>query len=734
MKRAKSASAKDGSSVLAAPPKPRACGQPLRILVVADNAPTRQLLDMIFVKRGYAVEHAESATGAAQMLRENPFDMMLVDAVLPERDALRMLSFLDAQQVSLVAITTFPAMAHYHQGLEDGTLTYPRDPASLDRLFASVSDAATKQRLLAENAWLCEIARHERIECRLPRGVLRACDNRYRFLYDNSPVMLFTVDPLGTIRSVNGFGAKALGYQVEELVGQPFTSIEVTEPGVKISEQLSACLDNPTAVRRWEAEKQRKCGTRFWVKETARAVTDVDQQTSILIVCQDITEAHQLSQQLSYDASHDALTGLVNRREFEHRLQRVLDTARTDRSAHALCYLDLDRFKQINDTCGHMAGDALLRQLAAVLVSRVRKRDTLARLGGDEFAVLMERCSLAQATRVANVLRTTVERFRFVWEGQTFKIGASIGLVGITAERRSAAEVLNAGDLACYAAKREGRNRIHIHDAEAGSGQYRRDDNQWIARIQQALRENRFRLDLQPIVRIDGASGAPMRYELFLRMEDEEGALIPPGAFLPAAERHNLSALVDRWVIATTFAWLASHRSTLEDSQLYLINLSGPSLADTNFIDFVRGQFQAMSIPPDRICFEISETAAIANMVDTARLISALQKIGCLFALDNFGAGLFSFAYLRSLPVDIVKIDGTFVRGIVHDPVDREVVQAINAIGHVLGKQTIASSVENQAILGELKQIGVNYAQGYGIAWPRPIAAIKRCQAPELLP
>lgn len=733
MKRAKHAPA-TGRPPLRVAPNRRTRRQHLSVLIVAADASIRQILDVTFSERGYRVAQADTVQHAADRLHQRHFDIALLDAGLPESDAAQLLSCLHARQVSLVAMICLAPVAPYRQVLADLHRVYPDRPPSLDWLFSIVSETADRQRLLAENAWLCDLARQEHKECQRIQQALRASDNRYRFLYDNNPVMLFTVDPLGTIRSVNRFGAKELGYRVEELVGQPLTAIHVGEQGVEITKQLRACMDNPRAVHRWETEKQRKSGTRFWVRETARAVTDIDDQPTVLVVCQDITEAHQLSEQLSYDASHDALTGLVNRRELEQRLQRVLDTARGDRSAHALCYLDLDQFKRINDTCGHMAGDALLQQLAALLLHRVRKRDTLARLGGDEFAVLLERCSLKQATRVANALRATVERFRFVWEGQSFRIGASIGLVGITADSHNVTEVLNAGDLACYAAKRQGRNRIHIHNAEAVQGGGRRDDHQWIARIQQALHENRFTLVCQPIIPIDSKANPTHCYELFLRMEDEQGALIPPGAFLPTAERYNLAVALDRWVIATTFAWLADHRCALQDAGLFLINLSSGSLTDGNFIDFALGQFEAMDIPPSHIGFEISETAAVANMVATAQLIGALQDIGCRFALDNFGAGLSSFACLRALPVDILKIDGIFIRDLLDDPVDREVVRAINAIGHVMGKQTIASFVESQTILGELRAMGVNYAQGYGVGRPRPLADLQLSQAAELRP
>ena len=438
----------------------------------------------------------------------------------------------------------------------------------------------------------------------------------------------------------------------------------------------------------------------------------------------DITETSQLSEQLSYQASHDTLTGLVNRREFEYRLQRILDTARKDKTKHALCYLDLDQFKVINDTCGHVAGDALLRQLGSLLQEQVRKLDTLARLGGDEFGVLMEHCTLKQARRIATKLCKTIEEFRFAWGDRIFTIGVSIGLVPITATTMNTIEILKQADAACYAAKDAGRNRVHIYHEDDTELAHRHGEMQWVAQINRSLEEDRFCLYMQPIVPVIPHNDHGQHFELLLRMRDEKDNIIPPGAFLAAAERYNLSTRIDRWVIDNAFTWLTDNPVYLGNLSQCAINLSALSLGDDKFLKYLIRQFNRTIIPPEKICFEITETAAIANLSSATVFIKKLKALGCKFALDDFGSGLSSFAYLKTLPVDYLKIDGVFVKDIETDPIDLAMVKSINEIGHVMGMQTIAEFVENEAILKKLREIGVDYAQGYGIAKPQPIESV----------
>jgi diguanylate cyclase (GGDEF)-like protein/PAS domain S-box-containing protein len=461
-------------------------------------------------------------------------------------------------------------------------------------------------------------------------------------------------------------------------------------------------------------------GQEIAIEDSAAPIRDREGQiVGAVMVFHDVTQTRTLSRQLSWQANHDALTGLANRREFERQVEQALCLAKLHRQTHALCYLDLDRFKIINDTCGHMAGDELLRQITVLLQEKIRKTDTLARLGGDEFGVLLNQCTPEQALRVANELRECVEEFRFVWQDQIFAIGASIGLVGINANSESLAEMLSIADAACYTAKNRGRNRVYVAQTNDQDRLQQRGEMQWVSRITQALENDWFCLYAQPIVAISAAAESSDHYEVLLRLRDREGNLVPPMAFIPAAERYNLMNLIDRWVIHTLFKDL--EKVVSGDRSIYAINLSGSSINDDQFIDFLYEQFALLPILPQRICFEITETVAIANLPKARQFIQELQKLGCRFALDDFGAGMSSFAYLKSLPVDYLKIDGGFIRNIVTNSVDEAIVLAITHIGNVMGIRTIAEFVEDDAILERITALGIDYAQGYGIGKPHPL-------------
>ena len=560
------------------------------------------------------------------------------------------------------------------------------------------------------------------VERRRAEDALQASEKRYRTLYDNSPSIFLTVDPQGLVLSANRFAAQELGYTVEELVGRSLYELHRGDD-VAVRRQLAACFGQPGRVHRWETVATRKDQSRIWVRVTARMIRDAQGQPSALMVCEDVTEAHHRSNRLSFQANHDPLTSLVNRREFERRLERVLRRARSDKTSHALFYLDLDRFKPINDTLGHLAGDELLRQVAALLREHIRRRDTLARVGGDEFAVLIEHCSPGDALRVAEGLRKAVAETRFLWQDRSFTLGISLGMVPIDETSESRDRVLTAADSACYAAKNQGRDRVHVYRESDAELDRRRGEIRWVERIHSALAEGRLRLCRQPIAPLAGGPEA-RRYELLLRMVDEDRQLVMPGAFLPAAERYNLVQQLDRWVVSSAFRWLARSRRRLERLHSYSINLGGPSLGHSELLELITRRFAETGIPPQKICFEISETAAIANLSSARRFISAVKDLGCRFALDNFGSGLSSFAYLKNLPVDLIKIDGILVKAVADDPVAVATVRSINEISHLMNKATIAEGVENVRILDKARELGVDYAQGYHIGRPQVISEI----------
>ena len=430
----------------------------------------------------------------------------------------------------------------------------------------------------------------------------------------------------------------------------------------------------------------------------------------------------QATARLVYQASHDALTGLINRREFEQRLERTLWSALQQDREHALCYMDLDQFKVINDSCGHAAGDELLRQLALLLKSNLRERDTLARLGGDEFALLLENCSIPDALEVADTFRAEVQRFRFKWQDRIFAVGMSVGMVAINRDSSTAASLLSAADAACFVAKDRGRNQIHVYESRDIDLARHRGEMQWVTRIQRALEEDRLRLSWQEIRRTDGVVEPVRHVELLLRMVDDDGSEILPMAFIPAAERYSIMPSLDSWVIEETLRlcqrYLAAGR---ERNCLFAVNLSGASLKDPAFRRKLLTHLQENPELGPHLCFEITETAAIGNLAVVNEFIDAMREFGCRFALDDFGSGLSSFTYLKNLKVDYLKIDGAFVRDIASNAIDLSMVDAIHRIGHQMGLKTVAEYVESDQTRALLRQIGVDYVQGNGVHSPEPL-------------
>jgi len=535
-----------------------------------------------------------------------------------------------------------------------------------------------------------------------------------------------TTDHLGTVEYINPVAEELTGWNVDDAGGR-----HVDDIFRGFHEETCEPLENPvmSSIKRNRAVKSvrpslliRRDGNELYIESTASPIrNDRGDVTGGVLVFHDVSESRELNRRLSYHASHDLLTGLVNRREFESRLERSLKSAKARETSYALLYLDLDQFKIINDSCGHGAGDMLLTQLGALLKAKIRWRDTLARLGGDEFGLLLEACSTEEAIRTAEMLREAVKDYKFSWDDRTFRLSVSVGVVPITGDDDNVATLITAGDSACQAAKEAGRNRIHTFKQNDIDLMRRRREMQWAARINNALEDDRFelyRMTIQPLQAEENGS----HYEILLRMRDEQGALVSPDLFIAAAERYGLISNIDRWVVEHAFRWLVSEADERERLALCSINLSGASLADNEFLPFVIRQFQRSGLDASKICFEITETAAIASFAQASRFINALKELGCKFALDDFGTGLSSFGYLKHFPVDYLKIDGSFVKEILHDPIDREMVRSINEIGHLTGKKVIAEWAENQEIITMLRGMGVDYAQGYGIAEPKRVA------------
>jgi diguanylate cyclase (GGDEF)-like protein len=469
---------------------------------------------------------------------------------------------------------------------------------------------------------------------------------------------------------------------------------------------------------------RRQDDTLFPVEYSTHPMLEEDCLKGAVTVFRDVTETRSMLREMRFLASHDPLTHLLNRHAFDQRLRQAFADARDYALTHVLFYMDLDQFKLVNDTCGHVAGDTMLRHLSHQLRQAIGAEGVLARLGGDEFGLLLERSSLERGAQVAERIFNAIKRFRFAWEGRSFSCGVSIGIAEINAETENTHSALSAADTACYVAKDMGRNRVHIYrpyDEEINRQQVQM---RWVNRIETAIQQERFTLLAQPIRSIGAQEPADEHVEVLLRMRDDQGREITPGAFIPAAERYNLMVGLDRWVVRHTFAWLAEHPSRLASLGLCAINLSGQSIGDGAFYEYILEQLREFRLPAEKISFEVTETAVVSRLDQATRFISLLKRRGFHFSLDDFGTGMSSFAYLKSLPVDFLKIDGSFVKNMLHDPVDRAMVESINRIGHLMGLRTVAEYVESEQILEQLIEIGVDYAQGFGVMRPSPLETV----------
>lgn len=600
---------------------------------------------------------------------------------------------------------------------------------------------------------------------------LQESEARFRSIFEGAAIGIELLDFTGKTVAMNPALQRMLGYSENELETTFFKSSEAsltdseTIRQKQISDKIEKRYLDKTRGLLWHQDYYQmerrylsKHGQLLWGHLTASVVRDTEGQPQFIIrMVQDITERKQalkelqrykdhledlvqertaelckVNEKLLWQASHDPLTGLINRREFEKRLDTAVSAARNEDQIYTLCYIDLDRFKIVNDTCGHAAGDELLRQVSTLFKNQIRKTDVFARLGGDEFALLLRGCSQEQAIPILQKLQDSIQAFRFVWEEKPFSIGASIGMISINAETSCLDSVLSKADAACYSAKNTGRNRIYVYQDEDKDEAQQRDKGQWITRITQALEtpsfpDNQFCLYYQPIVSLNrqGTKADSIansgHYEILLRLIDGSGKAIPPMAFFPIADRSNLMSAIDRWVIRTFFSLLGQQDKRILGNRLYSINLSAASLNDPQFISFLEEQLTKHNVPPQSICFELTETVAIANLSKAVTLIQQMKALGCRLALDDFGSSMSSLAYLKHLPVDYLKIDGILIKEVATDPIATVMVESISRLAHLIGMETIAEFVSDTLTLQQVKAIGLNYAQGYALAEPQPL-------------
>ncbi|MEG4584305.1 EAL domain-containing protein [Microcoleus sp. MOSTC5] len=700
------------------------------ILIVDDLPENLRLLRDTLSEHGYKVRSATTGAMALRAAQSPATELILLDIKLPDMDGYEVCRQLKSEvrtaDIPVVFLSALNDTFNKVQGLAAGGVDYIAKPFQVEEVLARVETHLTIQRLRKslqeQNLRLIkEIEEHQRLE-----NALFAEKELAQVTLQSIGDAVITTDAQGNIRYFNPVAERLTGWTSEETEGMPLSEVfiivnEVTKKPAEnpITQALSkgkiVGLANHTILIARD-------GTEYGIEDSAAPIRDRQGEIiGAVIVFHDVTESRYLAKQLYWEASHDALTGLINRRGFEQQLIEAIASVQVSNQQHALCYLDLDQFKVVNDTAGHIAGDELLRQITALLQKGVRANDTLARLGGDEFGLLLTQCPLSQAALIAEKLKDLVHQFRFIWNNKTFIIGVSIGVVAIDQTSQDLMPVLGAADAACYAAKAKGRNCIHVYSLDDGELIRQRGERLVVSKISRALETNHFRLYFQKIVSIS-SSPSLEHYEILLRMLDENGEIVAPNEFIPAAERYGLITKIDCWVIETFFSNYhnLSGQQVLTDG-LYTINISGASISNNQFMMFLIEQFPRYQIPPQSICFEITETAAIANFEQARYFMSELKKIGCRFALDDFGSGLSSFAYLINLPVDYLKIDGTFVKNISQNLISQAIVEGFNGIAHAMNLKTIAEFVEDETILEKLQEIGVDYAQGYGIGRPVPI-------------
>lgn len=712
----------------------------VRLLLIEDDL-TDQISFKRYVQRQrlpYDFDVAGSVTEAGELLKGGGYELILADHDLGDGTAFDVFPLVPAD-AAIIIVTGSGNEEIAVRALKLGAADYiTKDidgdylqllPMIIDNVLRS--KAAEKelnnyrQRLEAMVEERTRALREEISERSLAEAKLKHEKERALVTLKSIGDAVITTDNEGRVEFLNPVAEKLTGWRNEEAQG---LSIEQVFCIIDESSRLSIACPVQRCLNSNEFEYLSnhtilidRYGNEYSIQDSAAPIHDNEGciQGGVLVFS-DISETKRMEQELAYQVSHDALTGLVNRREFEKHLQQVLASRHLLQLDYAFCYLDLDQFKVINDTCGHTAGDELLKQIAQIIKNKVRGGDMLARLGGDEFGLLMENCSIEQAECLANLLRQEIAQYRFKWLDKSFSIGVSMGLIEITDEVHNLNDLLIIADSCCYAAKDLGRNQVLVYQKEDEVIRSRSKQMQWVAKLHDALDKERFKLYRQSICSLGAEEGD--HFEVLLRIEDGDGSIIKPGAFIPAAERYGLMDKIDQYVIWCCLNWYAEHRRELEALNLCTINLSGQTLGTKAVLESIRRELRYFALPSDKFCFEVTETAAISNLTLATDFIGTLKQKGYRFALDDFGSGLSSFAYLKNLEVDFLKIDGTFVKDICDDPVDLAIVRSINEIGHLMGKQTIAEFVESERVYHAVQELGADYAQGYWIECPKPFS------------
>ena len=709
-----------------------------RILVVEDDANSSVMLTAALEASGYEVTQASDGVEALDKLRRSLPDLVISDILMPRLDGYSLCRQVKddsrTAQVPFIFYTaTYTERADEALAYALGAARFVVKPAEIDELLRIIDETlqetpaeAQAEGSAVEGSAALEVRHVARLNAKLnkkiaelssERRALQLSEARFRDFAETAADWFWETDERLRIVYATRYRDRLDGSVLNEFLEQGKAT-----PAEGQEASIVRLLAERQAFRDSIVELPEVGGGRSIFRANGRPVTDEGGRfVGYRGVCRDATEAVELERKMSHDATHDALTGLLNRREFNDRLGNAFENNRRYGTPSQVCFMDLDQFKFVNDTAGHVAGDAMLSGIANLLAGCVRNRDTLARLGGDEFGLILENCPLRKAIEICDEMVEKVRDYRFVWDGQAFSAGISIGIVNVGDAASTHIELLSRADVACYAAKDGGRNRVAVYDP-SGTGDAHHGEMLRAVELSQALEQQRLYLEAQPIVPLHSEAG-PIHFELLVRLRADDGSLIYPGAFIPAAERYGRMSMLDRWVVQAVLTEGLATFAAIPRAVLS-INLSGQSFADRSFLEFLTAEIRNSAIDPGRVCFEITETTAISNLDAAASSIARIRDLGCEFALDDFGSGACSFTYLKKLPVDLVKVDGSFVRDVCSDPVDHAMVSSITAIASVMGIRSVGEMVENSETLKMLQSIGVDYAQGYGVARPGALAQV----------
>lgn len=696
------------------------------ILIVDDDKTIRNILSKFLKNEGYSTTTAEDGLTALNLIETRQFDVILLDMVMPAINGLEVLITLRLNhaisELPIIIISVTDDDAKVAELLNHGANDYIHKPIEAKVLLARVATQITLKRQI--NKYISNKFGLENIVAKKTRelseaiAILEKERERFDQLFMTSPAITYMADVPGNldIAYVSKNVTRIFGYSLEQVYTNGFWARHVHPLDIAVTRKtIQANIGRGSGSVEYRFQNSK--GEYHWILDQHAVKSDSDTPIKIVGSWIDISAQKKLTKYINYKSSHDERTGLINRQEFDKRIQYLLNDSSPQQVQHVLCYLDLDQFEVINNSLGQVAGNQCLVQVSQLFNKSISKRDLLAYLGADKYGVIFHHCSIDHALKLLDKVTSILNQYRFIWGGTKHVITASVGVVAINRDMDLQADVLNLAVSACNLAKNSGRDKVHVYSESDTRILSRKNEMLWVEKVTSALEDDRFLLFYQPIIPLS-KDVSDTHFELLIRMKDEKGSLIYPGLFLPAVERYNLSVKLDQWVIHTAFSWLQAHSEYLEENHSWGINISGQSLGDLNLLPFVFDQFECRKIPYHKIYFEITETAVISNYENAIKFITALKNKGCKFALDDFGSGLSSFAYLKNLPVNYLKIDGSFVKDMANNNVDFLIVDAINQVSQSMDIKTIAEFVESNAIIEKLKILGVNYAQGYGIAKP----------------